>query len=167
MKKITILVVTLLMMAMTAQAQGIEKLINKYSNDEHIHYVSLSADLIQFGLSFIDDKAGEIDHLMREALSKIKGLKVLTLKSESESESLAEKKLMESITNELNSILQKDSKAEPVIESREKGNITKIYTTSEGLLIMTKEPGELSVVFISGELSKKAINEIISQTDKK
>ncbi|MDR2653388.1 MAG: DUF4252 domain-containing protein, partial [Prevotellaceae bacterium] len=139
--------------------------INRYSNDERFHYVSLSADLIRFGLSFIDDKSNECDEVIKIELSKINGLKVLTL--ESESESAEEKKLIESITNELNSILQKTSKAEPIIETREKGDITKIYATSEGLLIMRKEPGELSIVLISGELSKKAIKEIISQTDKK
>ncbi|MDR0420200.1 MAG: DUF4252 domain-containing protein [Prevotellaceae bacterium] len=163
MKKLTILVVTLLLMAMTAQAQAIEKLLNKYSNNESCSYVSLSADLLQFGLSFVDKKSADVDSFIKNELSKITGLKVLTVEKEKE----ADQKLMDEIMQELNNILKKDSKSEPIIETKDKGEVTKIYLTGEGLILMTKEPDELSIVFISGELSKQAIKDIISKANKK
>ncbi|MDR0753960.1 MAG: DUF4252 domain-containing protein [Prevotellaceae bacterium] len=163
MKKITILAVTLLMMAITAQAQEIGKLLNRYSNDERFTYVSLNGNLIQFGLSFIDADMDGIDKTLKDELNEIKGIKVLTL----ESKSAEEKKQIEAIMTELNSAISKDSKAESVIETRKDGEVTKIYTTSEGLLIISKEPEELSVVFFSGKLSAKSIKELISIHDKK
>ncbi|MDR2292662.1 MAG: DUF4252 domain-containing protein [Prevotellaceae bacterium] len=163
MKKVTILVVTLLMMAITAQAQKIENLLNKYSNDERFTYVSLNADLIHFGLSFIDVNLDGIYKTVKDELLKIKGMKVLTL----ESKSIKEKKQTDIIMSELNNAINQDSQAEPVIETREKGEVTKIYATSEGLLIISKEPDELSVVFISGKLSKQSIKELISNLNKK
>ncbi|MDR2127215.1 MAG: DUF4252 domain-containing protein [Prevotellaceae bacterium] len=160
MKKTTIFIVTLLIMAITAQAQGIEKLVSKYSNDKRFTYVALSADLIQFGLSFIDDV--DINKIIKDDL-KLKGLKLLTLESESE----ADEKMIELITDELDDVLKKDSKSETVIETREKGDVTKVYATSEGLLIVTRESKELSVIFLAGELSAQAIKKIISQARKK
>ncbi|MDR2064386.1 MAG: DUF4252 domain-containing protein [Prevotellaceae bacterium] len=162
MKKITILAATLLMMAMTAQAQEIEKLLSKYSNDERFTYVSLNADLITSGLSFIDSKLNNIDKIVKDELLKIKGLKVLTL----ESKLASEKKLTEQVITELNNIIKKDSNSEAFLETRSQGNETKIYATSEGLLIVNKEPKELSIVFLSGELSRKSIKEFISNISK-
>jgi hypothetical protein len=159
MKKTTILAVTLLMMTITAQSQEIEKLLNKYSNDEHFTYVSLSADLIQFGLSFVNVNTDDIDKTVKDELLKLKGLKVLTL----ESKSAKEKKQMDDIMTELDNAINKDSKVEPIIEAREKGDITKIYATSEGLLIISKDHEEFSVILFSGELSTKSIKELMSK----
>ncbi|MDR1198744.1 MAG: DUF4252 domain-containing protein [Prevotellaceae bacterium] len=160
MKKITVLVVALLLTAITTQAQGIEKLLEKYSNDSRFTYVSLGSGVIQLGLSFINNKLDDIGNDVKDELSKLKGLKVLTLESETE-------KTITSVMDELNGIIKKDSKAELIIETRDKKDITKIYTTSEGLLIASTEPDELSILFFSGNLTKKLIETIASGINKK
>ncbi|MDR1347914.1 MAG: DUF4252 domain-containing protein [Prevotellaceae bacterium] len=160
MKKITVLVVALLLTAITTQAQGIEKLLEKYSNDSRFTYVSLGSGMIQLGLSFIGSELDAIGNDVKDELSKIKGLKVLTLESEAE-------KTIASVMNELNCIIKKDPKAELIIETRDKKEITKIYMTGEGFLIASTEPDELSIVFFSGSVTKKLVQAIASGINKK
>jgi hypothetical protein len=164
MKKVTVLVVTLLMIASAAQAQGIEKLLDRYSTDERFSYTSVGSGLIQFGLNFIYNKLKDIDidNVVKDELSKLTGLKILTLESKTE----AEKKMITSITDELTNVIKKDTKAELILETRDKKDITKIYTTSEGLLIVSTEPEEISIVCFFGKLTKKLIQTIVSDKNK-
>ncbi|MDR3227583.1 MAG: DUF4252 domain-containing protein [Prevotellaceae bacterium] len=145
MKKLTILVVTLLTMVITAQAQEFQKLFDKYSNDERFSYVSLGAEIIKdFGLnSMLPDF-----NLKTNQIVNIKGMKVLTLKSEKDG------KLMKSAVDEFANAIKNDSKAKPLVETRENGDITNIHLISEGLIIITKNAKELTIVFIAGELKQ-------------
>jgi len=154
MKKITILVATLLMMTIAAQAQAIQKIIDKYSNDERFTYVSVGSGLIDLGMSFLGDK---VEGLGKDALSKMKGIRVLTFESETD------EKVMKSVVDELTKVIRADSKAETLVESRSKGETTNIYFTSEGLLIVNKSAKELSVVCILGEISKKWLKELVEK----
>jgi hypothetical protein len=147
MKKLTILAVALLMMTSAAQAQGIEKILDKYSNDERFTYVSVGTGLIQLVVHFIETS----DTTVKAALSKFKGVKVLSLDDEFDN------KLAKTVVDELNAALKQDKNAESVIETRKHGDITKIYITSEGLLIINQEIKELSVVFLNGKLPKKTL----------
>ena len=158
MKKITILVIALFAMTITAQAQEIQKLFDKYANDEKFSYVSVGSGLMEFASSFID---GNIDTKTKDLLSKFKGLKVLTL------ESGAEKKAINSVVDEVTRIIRQDPKGEAVVETREKGEIVSIHMLSDGLLIMTKGLDELTLVFFSGNLSKESILELVSKMKKK
>jgi hypothetical protein len=159
MKKITILVATLLMMAVAAQAQELQKIIDKYSDDERFTYVSVGSSLLDLGMSFVKD--AKIEGLnAKDALSKLKGIRVLSLESETD------EKVMKALVGDLTKAIRADSKAETLVEIKEKGENTNIYFTSEGLLIITKEPKELTVVCILGEISKKWIQELISKNKK-
>ena len=159
MKKITILVATLLMMAIAAQAQGIQKLIDKYSTDDRFTYVSVGSGLIELGMSFLGDKVEGFD---KEMLSKFKGVRVLNF----ELETKTDEKIMNSLVDDITKALRTDPKAETLVETRDKGEITSIYFTSEGLLIVNKEKDEISVVFILGEVTKKLMQDLVVKLKK-
>jgi hypothetical protein len=160
MKKITILVATLLMMAIAAQAQEIQKIIDKYSDDERFTYVSVGSSLIDLGMNFLKDTKIEGLKAKKDALSKLKGIRVLNL------ESNTDEKIMKALVGDLTKAIRADSKAETLVEVKDKGESTNIYFTSEGLLIITKEPNELTVVCILGEISKQWIQELVSKNKK-
>lgn len=156
MRKITILVATLLMLAIAAQAQQIQKIIDKYSDDERFTYVSIGSGLLDLGMNFLKSSKVkfEVENLnAQDALSKLKGVRVLTL------ESKKDEKVMKSLVDDLTKAVRADSNAETIVEVKDKGEITNIYLTSEGLLIVTKDAKDLTVVCILGEISKKWIKE--------
>jgi hypothetical protein len=160
MKKRTILVATLLMMVIAAQAQQIQKIIDKYSSDDRFTYVSVGSGLMDLGMSFLGDAKTKVDGLdfnTKDALSKLKGIRVLTLESEKD------EKIMKTVVDDLTKAIREDSKAESLVEVKDKGEITNIFFTSEGLLIVTKDAKELTVVCILGEISKKWIQELVSK----
>ncbi|MDR1984604.1 MAG: DUF4252 domain-containing protein [Prevotellaceae bacterium] len=145
MKKTTILVAALLMMAITAQAQNIQKVFEKYSTNERFSYTSIGSGPmgVEFGLDFLS----MMDIKTKDA-PKLKGLRVLTL------EAAPDDKLMKSVIDDVNEAVKKDKKAETLVESRNKGTETYIYSTSEGLLLVNKKSKELSIVCVFGEFSK-------------
>ena len=160
MKKITILVAALLMMAISAQAQGIQKVIDKYSTDERFTYVSVGSGLIEFGLSFLGDK--KVEGIDKESLSKLKGVRVLSYQW-----SPTDAKITKSVMNELTKALRADPKTETLLEIRDFGDVTSIHFTSEGLLIINKfEWDDITVVFILGDISKKLMQDLVSKFKK-
>jgi len=110
-------------------------------------------------MSFLGDNV-KVEGMDKEALSKLKGVRVLTLESKTEG------KLMKSLLDDLTKALRSDPKAETLVETRDKGNVTSIFFTSEGMLIVTKETNEITIVFILGEITKKWMQEIVAMFKK-
>lgn len=158
MKKITILAAMLLLMATVAQAQAIQRIFDKYSSDERFSYVSVGSGLMDLGASFMKDNI-KIDTDAKEALQKMKGVRVLTLEANGDGKT-------KSVIDEFMQAIRADSKSEALVETREKGETTNIFFTSEGLLILTKDEEDLTVVNILGEFSKQWLGDFVSKQKK-
>jgi hypothetical protein len=148
MKKTMFLVAAMLFVVATIQAQTIEKLFDKYSDDEQFEYVSIGSGMMNMASAF-----GGVGKADKEILSKMKGLKILTLKANAESNK------MKALERDLKEMLENE-KFESSLEARDKGERVNIYFKFSGkdktdMLIVTKEKGEFSMIWISGKMSKE------------
>ena len=147
MKKIMTLVAVFLMIA-TTQAQTLQSLFDKYHNDERFEYVSVGKGMMNMANLF-----GGHAKNNNEMMSKMKSIKILTLNAEGASP------LMKSVVNELDKIVEKGN-FETAVETRDKGERVNIYYRFTGnndadMLIVTKEKGELSLIWITGKMTKE------------
>ncbi|MDR3286390.1 MAG: DUF4252 domain-containing protein [Prevotellaceae bacterium] len=157
MKKLTILVVALLTMVITAQAQEIQKLFDKYSNDERFTYVSIGSGVM--GLASVFNK-GKTEGATKDLISKITGLKILSLEHE-QGTTETNKKLFKSISDDFNSIITKAAK-ETLVEIRDKGEGMNIYLIDDGIIMFSKDGNELTLIWISGDIKKSDMETLMS-----
>ncbi|MDR3652449.1 MAG: DUF4252 domain-containing protein [Paludibacter sp.] len=159
MKKIMTLIAVLFFVA-AIQAQTLQSLFDKYGNDERFEYVSVGKGMMNMASAF-----GGMVKNDKELISKMTGIKILTLNQNSDSP------LMKSVTRDLNQIVEKGN-FETAVEAREKGENVHIYYRVMGndnadLLIVTKEKDEFSVIWISGKMSKEEMMKTFSATGEK
>lgn len=148
MKKVMTMVVTLLFIAMTTEAQTLQKFFDKYADDERFQYVSVNKGMINMGTVL-----GGIAKTDQKSFSKMNGIKILTLEATSESA------IMHSVMQELERIVE-NGKFEPAVEVREKGERVNIYYRVVGvdnadMIIITKERSEFNCIWISGKMTKE------------
>ena len=147
MKK-TILLIAVLFIAAASQAQTLQSLFDKYSEDEHFEYVSLGGN----GMTVASSK-GNIAKTKNPNPGSKKGVtKILTLTASSDSQ------IMKAFEKDLNAVLEA-GKFETTLESRSKGESTHMYYRSLGKdsadqLIVTKTKNELSLMLTSGKKTK-------------
>lgn len=148
MKKTILLFVTLLITAVTIQAQSLEKFFDKYADDEQFQYVSINKGMINLG-----SIVGSVSKSDQKNLSKMNGLKILTLEAASESA------IMKNVLREINLIVT-NGKFESAVEVRDKGERVNIYYRVTGndnadMLIITKEQNEFNCIWITGKMTKE------------
>ena len=148
MNKIITLVVSLFMLTVATQAQTLYKFFDKYGDDERFQYVSVSKGVMNMATVF-----GGLAKDEKKMMSKMQGLKILTLEENSDSP------FMKSVLNELNQIIE-DGNFETAVEVREKGERVNILYRVVGvdnadLLIITKEKNEFSCIWIKGKMTKE------------
>jgi len=148
MNKIITLVVSLFMLTVATQAQTLYKFFDKYGDDERFQYVSVSKGVMNMATVF-----GGLAKDEKKMMSKMQGLKILTLEENSDSP------FMKSVLNELNQIIE-DGNFETAVEVREKGERVNILyrvvgVDSADLLIITKEKNEFSCIWIKGKMTKE------------
>ncbi|HEY5509370.1 MAG TPA: DUF4252 domain-containing protein [Paludibacter sp.] len=145
MKKI-ILLVAVLFMAVASQAQTLQSLFEKYSENENFEYVSVGGN----GMT-VASANGNVAK-SKNAGPKKKSTKILTLKAGADSQ------IMKVFEKDLNAVLEA-GKFETTLETRSKGASTFIYYRSLGddnadQLIVAKTKTELSLIWESGKLGK-------------
>jgi hypothetical protein len=155
MKKI-ILLVAVLFMAVASQAQTLQSLFEKYSENENFEYVSVGGN----GMT-VASANGNVAK-SKNAGPKKKSTKILTLKAGADSQ------IMKTFEKELNAVLEA-GKFETTLETRSKGESTHIYYRSLGndnadQLIVAKTKTELSLIWESGKLDKGQMKYGISST---
>jgi hypothetical protein len=146
MKKIITLIAGLFLVA-AIQAQSLKSLFDKYCDDERFEYVSVGKGMMNMASAF-----GGIAKNDKEMLSKMKSVKILSLESQATSS------LMKSVVQDLDKVIETGN-FETAVEVRDKGERVHIYYRITGkddadMLIVTKEKGEFSLIWISGKMSK-------------
>jgi len=146
--KITILLVAVLFIVAASQAQTLQSLFEKYSEDEHFEYVSVGGN----GMMVASSKGNVSKVKDPNSGNKMKATKILTLKAANDSP------IMKAFEKDLNAVLEA-GKFETTLETRSKGESTHIYYRSLGKdnadeLIVAKTKTELSLIWNSGKLGK-------------
>jgi len=150
---ISILAIAFIMLFASAKAQSLNHFFNKYDNDSRFESVSVGKFLLNLALF-----SGDLQPSDRDMISKIKKIKILTTKNGYEPE------FAESVMLDLNNTINKGN-FENLVEVRDKGDHVNIYTRFSGdnftdLLIAVKEPDEISLIWISGKISRDFIEKI-------
>ena len=146
MKKISILVALLLIVVAT-QAQTLQSLFEKYSDDERFTSVTVGNGMMNLGSIM-----GKNNHHNKEMASKMKSVRILTL---DDINSAISKTFMQ----ELDKVIE-DGKFTTAIEARDKGERVHIYYRISGkdnadMLIVSRDKTEISLIWISGKMSKE------------
>ena len=153
-KMLTLVVFTMIVVA--TQAQTLQSLFEKYSKDERFTYVTVGSGMMNLASNFgIKNKNSKL------MASKMRSIKILTLENDANSP------LMKSVIQDLDKIIEV-GKFETAVEAREKAEMVHIYyrvveKDNADMLIVTKERGELSLVWISGKMSKEEMMNSFSQ----
>jgi len=146
------------MFATANQAQTLEKLFDKYADDERFEYVSIGG-----GMMNLAGVLGGLDKKDKNIVSKMRGLKILTLNANSEST------LWRQLDRDLKELL-KVGNFESAVEARDKGEKVNIYyrfgvNNKSDMLIVSQEKGEFSLIWISGKMSKEEMMNSFSNTN--
>ncbi|MDD4992966.1 MAG: DUF4252 domain-containing protein [Paludibacter sp.] len=160
MKKMLTLVAALFILVAVNQAQTLQSLFDKYSDDERFEYVSIGKGMMNMASAF-----GGVGKHGKEMMGKMKGIKILTLEASSDSP------LMKSVERDLRQVIE-DGDFETAVEARDKGERVHIYYRVSGkdnadMLIVTKERGELSLIWMSGRMTKEEMMNSFSNTENK
>ncbi|MDD4971634.1 MAG: DUF4252 domain-containing protein [Paludibacter sp.] len=158
MKKIMTLLAVFLLVA-ASQAQTLQSFFDKYGNDERFEYVSVGKGMMNIGHAFGGNKKDN-----NEMMSKMKSVKILTLNADANST------LMKSVVSELDQVVEKGN-FETAVEARDKGERVHIYYRFTGkdnadMLIVTKEKGEFSLIWITGKMTKEEMMHTFSMNGK-
>jgi len=160
MKKMLTLIAALFILVAVNQAQTLKSLFDKYADDERFEYVSVGKGMMNMASAF-----GGIGKHEKEMMGKMKGIKILTLSASSDSP------LMKSVERDLRQVID-DGDFETAVEARDKGERVHIYYRVSGkdnadMLIVTKEKGELSLIWMSGRMTKEEMMNSFSNTENK
>ena len=158
MKRIMTLVAVLMIVA-ASQAQSLQSFFDKYHNDERFEYVSVGKGMMNMAGAF----GGKAKN-NAEMMSKMRSIKILTLNAEATSS------LMKSVVSELDQVVEKGN-FESAVETRDKGERVNIYYRFSGkddadMLIITKEKGEFSLIWINGKMTKEEMMHTFSTNGK-
>jgi len=154
MKKIIFLVLAFFAVT-AANGQTLQKFFDKYADDERFQYVSINN-----GLMNMASVLGGVAKEEKKMMSKMQNMKILTLEGDTESS------FVKSVFNELNTIVE-NGNFETVVEVREKGERVNIYYRIVGennadMLIITKEKGEFTCIWIKGKMTREEMMNSIS-----
>lgn len=155
MKKMTILFICLSLMTLTMNAQTLKSFFDKYSNEESVEYVSLN------NASGIIKEFGKVTEQQQNMISKIKGLKILSLSSDIETQKKALK--------ELGDILKKN-KFETFLEAVKKDDKVYFYNLTDKnnnthIVMVVQDKTELSIIWFDGKLPAQELIGIMGISD--
>lgn len=153
--KTKLILVLLALTSLTVNAQTIDKLIDKYSNDKNCEYVS-----IQKGLFNLTQWLGgaNIDKETKEVLSRIKTMKILTINLDNKAV------LRRNFQMELDKILSRGN-FEKMMVTRNKTDHSTVYgstDTNNGseLVIVAQNDDQLSLIIMKGNLTHDDLEKI-------
>lgn len=159
MKKVITLIAVLFLFTVVLQAQTLQSLFDKYGDDERFEYVSIGKGMMNMASAFVGKGKNS-----KDIVDKMRGIKILSLKAGADSP------LLKAVERDLSQIVS-NGDFETAVEAREKGERVHIYYRLSGkdnadMLIVTKERGEFSVIWISGKMTKDEMMHSFSCNDK-
>jgi hypothetical protein len=148
MKKVVTVIAALFMIVAVSQAQTLQSLFDKYSDDERFEYVSVGKGMLNMASGFVGKGKNS-----KDMVDKMRGIKILSLKAGADSP------LLKAVEHDLNLIVS-NGEFETAVEARDKGERVHIYYRVSGkdnadMLIVTKERGEFSIIWMSGKMTKE------------
>jgi hypothetical protein len=160
MKKLMMGIALMLVGSVAAVAQGdaITKFFNKYGNDETFTQVTVSSKM--FNLFTNMDMKSEEDKAVLEAISKLKGLRVLAKQETRDSRELYKEALsiIPKDYEELMSVRDKDKDMKFFIKESKPGLISELIMAAGG-------NDEFMMLSLFGEIDLKVIGKIGSKMD--
>jgi hypothetical protein len=158
MKKLLLFIAVLMFSTSVMQGQTLQKFFDKYADDERFQYVSINRGLMNMASVF-----GGMAKDEKQMMSKMHSLRILTLEGASNST------LFSTVENELRAIVEKGN-FETAVEVREKGERVNIYYRVAGqddadMLIVTKEKGEFTCIWIKGKMTRDEMLKSFSSND--
>jgi len=158
MKKIIMLVTAFILLAVTVQAQSLQKFFDKYGDDERFEYVSVNKGMMNMASAF-GGMAKDADKMVQ----KMQGLKILTLEADMQSS------FAKSVIAEFDRIIEAGN-FESIVETRDKGERVNIYTRVIGaddadMLIINKSKNEWSCIWIKGKMTRSEMMKTFSDND--
>lgn len=158
MKKIMTIVAVLMIVA-AAQAQTLQSFFDKYGNDERFEYVSVGKGMMNMANVFGGNAKNN-----NEMMSKMRSIKILSLNADATSP------LMKTVVNDIDQVVSKGN-FETAVEARDKGEQVHIYYRLSGkddadMLILTKEKGQFSLIWINGKMTKEEMMHTFSNNGK-
>lgn len=159
MKKLVSFFAVFFLFASISQAQSLDKFFKKYSNDERFGFVSVGTGMMKFASMFAGIPADA-----QGLMSKVTGLKVLTLQSDSTTADLSK-----SFKSELSNILE-NGDFETTLESRAKAESTYVYKrvtdkNKADVLIVSKSGKETNIVWLQGKMTKEEMDKILNEKE--
>jgi len=159
MKKIMVFIAALFIFVAANQAQTLQSLFEKYGEDERFEYVSVGKGMMNMGGFFGGNAKND-----KEIMHKMQKIRILTLEADPNSA------LMKSVVSDLDKVVD-EGNFETAVEVRDKGERVNIYYRVIGednadMLIVTKEKGEFSVIWISGKMTKEEMMHSFSMNGK-
>jgi len=156
MKRIMTLVAVLCIVA-ASQAQTLQGLFDKYCDDERFEYVCVGK-----GMMNMASVLGGMARNDKDIASKMRSVKILSLNAESTSA------LLKTVVRDLDLVVDKGH-FETAVEARDKGEKVHIYYRITGkdnadMLIVAKEKGKLSLIWLTGKMSKEEMMHTFSST---
>lgn len=154
MKKILSVFVILFFVAAAGQAQSLDKLFRKYSDDERFEYTSIGKGMLGFASIFADYSI-----LTEGQMEKITGFKMLKLDKDSANQELAT-----GFTKEIDAIIEKGN-FETSLEKREKGKRIYVYKRMDkkanaDMLLLSESATGISFVWLKGKTSAEELDRI-------
>lgn len=153
--KTKLIFILLALATLTANAQTLDNLINKYSNDKNCEYVS-----IQKGLFNLTQWLGgaNIDKETKEVLSRIKTMKILTINLNQKAD------LRKNFQLELDKVIKRGN-FEKMMVTRNKTDHSTVYGSIDAnsgseLVIVAENDGQLSLIIMKGNLTHDDLEKI-------
>ena len=159
MKKMLTLV-ALLLIVIATPAQTLHSLFEKYTEDERFTSVTVGSGMLNLG-SIISNRNGNAK--AKDLASKMKSIKILTLED-------TNLPISKTFVQELDKVIDQ-GKFKTAIEARDKGERVHIYyrisaKDNADMLIVSKDKTEISVIWISGKMSKEEMINAFSSNNK-
>ena len=154
MKKTLSVFAILILFVMLGQAQSLDKLFKKYSDDERFEYTSIGKGMLGFASIFTDYSI-----LTEGQMEKITGFKMLKLETDS-----ANQELIVNFMKDIDAIIEKGD-FETSLEKREKGKRIYVYKridkrANADMLLLSKTNSGVSFVWLKGKTSDEEMDRI-------
>lgn len=156
-KKAIVFVCIGLFLSFSLVAQTVESVFDKYAENKDFRYVSISKGMINLASLFGKEDAGN-----EQMLSRVDGMKVLTLKS------LRKSAISKVFFTDVEKILSSDPPFESLMEAREKGVFTRVLNRSTkknktDILIISKSDSVQHFIWLSGNISTQELQQMIKR----
>lgn len=158
MKKIIIIAAILLSAAVSAQAQDINSIYNRYSGKEGVSSVYISPAMFNLmkDLPDVHVSSGDVD--FSGIIKTFKGMYILEIENKPKASALS---------SEIRSAVD-NGKYQLLMEAAEENESMQIYIASEGeivtdLIMLATEKDSVSVIAISAEMTYADLQKLISE----